>query len=161
LKRDGGGYRSTFTSACPPSLAKGNQPLDNRREMEVMANRGFLSYLRQYLDYGVLSGYCWESDDDALGIGVFLRKDPEAAMRVTISDAISCGDVCDFRTVSRRKRKFHYLLASSAIVSVTWRCGIGHTATVNGRQWAVQLMKLPEHGPLQYAVMDGHLAGSK
>jgi hypothetical protein len=57
LKRDGGGYRSTFTSAYPPPLAKGNQPPDNLREMEVMANRGFLSYLRHYFDYGVLSGY--------------------------------------------------------------------------------------------------------
>jgi hypothetical protein len=69
-----------------------------------------------------------------LSVGVFVRKDPEAAVRGTISGPISCGDVCEVTRVSPRKRKFHYLLASSAIVSVTWRCGIGHTAAVNGRE---------------------------
>jgi capping protein beta len=157
FNRDGDSYRSPFTNAYVPPLAKGNQPPDHLREMEVMANRGFQSYLRQYFDSGVLSVYCWEADDDSFGIGVFVRKDIEAASRGPISGSISCGDVCEVKRVSRRKRKFQYLLASSAVVSISWRCRVGHSVTLTGSVADSHDIEKEAASPLDHLVTVGQM----
>jgi hypothetical protein len=125
--------------------------------MEVVANRGFQSYLRQYFDFGVLSVYCWEADDDAFGVGVFIRKDIDAAARAQISGSISCGDVCEVRRLSRRRRKFQYSLASSAVVSVSWKSRIGQAVTLNGSVADSHELEKEAASPLDHLVTIGQM----
>jgi hypothetical protein len=74
--------------------------------MEVIANRGSQSHPRQYFNSGVLSVHCWEADDDALGVGVLIRKDTDAAVPGPISGSTSCGDVCEVRKLSGQRHTF-------------------------------------------------------
>jgi capping protein beta len=132
--RDSDSYRSPFTNAYLPPLSKGIVPPDDLREMEVMANRGFQSYLRQYFDSGVISVYCWECDNHAFGVGVFIKKDITGSAQGLnqISGSISCSDVCEVQSISRKQKQYRYSLVSSAIVAVTWSCRAGTPVTLGG-----------------------------
>jgi capping protein beta len=132
--RDSDSYRSPFTNAYLPALPKGIVLPDDLREMEVMANRGFQSYLRQYFDSGVISVYCWECDNHAFGVGVFVKKDITGAAQGLnqISGSISCSDVCEVRAVSRQQKLYRYSLVSSAIVARHWSCRSGKPIALGG-----------------------------
>jgi capping protein beta len=132
--RDSDSYRSPFTNAYLPALPKGILLPDDLREMEVMANHGFQSYLRQYFDSGVISVYCWECDNRAFGVGVFIRKDITGAVHGLnqISGSISCSDICEVRPISRKQERYQYSLVSSAIVSIKWKLKTGTPVTLDG-----------------------------
>jgi capping protein beta len=132
--RDSDSYRSPFTNAYLPAFPKGISLPDDLREMEVMANRGFQSYLRQYFDSGVVSVYCWECDNHAFGVGVFVRKDITGTVHGLnqISGSISCSDICEVRQVSRKQKRYQYSLVSSAIVSITWKLRSGDPVVLDG-----------------------------
>ena len=131
--RDADSYRSPFTNTYIPSLPDGALPTERLRKMEEMANRGFQSYLRQYFDYGVLSVYCWEVDDESFGVGVFVRKDIDQGKHGTdvIDGSISCSDVCEVRR-SEVGDTWEYSLVSSALVNITWKCKVGGPLQLNG-----------------------------
>jgi capping protein beta len=132
--RDGDSYRSPFTNAFLPAIPKPQQLPDALREIEVMGNRGFASYLRQYFDSGVLSVYCWECDEDSFGVGVFIKKDitGPAGGPEQLTGTISCADVCEVKLINRKQRIYNYGLVSSAIVSITWKCRLGTPVTLAG-----------------------------
>jgi capping protein beta len=132
--RDGDSYRSPFTNAYLPAIPKPALLPDDLREIEAMANHGFRSYLRQYFDSGVLSVYCWECEEHAFGIGVFIKKDIAGTAEGLnqLSGTISCADICEVRPVSRKHRTYSYSLVSSAIVSVSWKCRLGTPVNLAG-----------------------------
>jgi capping protein beta len=120
--RDADSYRSPFTNEYKPAVKGGNFPPAKLREIEVLANRGFQSYLHQYFDQGVISCYAWEVDDESWGLGVFVSKAVERQV-TGVQGSISCSDVCQVSAVGGNK--FEYTLVSSAIVTVEWLTASG------------------------------------
>ncbi|OHS99344.1 F-actin-capping protein subunit beta [Tritrichomonas foetus] len=121
--RDGDSFRSPKTNKYYPPLKDGLQLPENLREMEIMANKGFSTYLRHYFDRGTCSVYCWEVDDAAFGVGVFILKDnDDVKFGSDINGSISCTDVCEVRLIDEAKQLFQYTLVSSTIVDISWKC---------------------------------------
>jgi capping protein beta len=115
--RDADSYRSPFTNEYKPSVKSGNTPPKHLREIEILANKGFQSYLHQYFDTGVISCYAWEVDDNSWGLGVFIAKTVEPR-ETGLQGSIWCSDVCQVTKI--KGTQFSYNLVSSAIVTVQW-----------------------------------------
>ncbi|KAH0791956.1 F-actin capping protein, beta subunit [Histomonas meleagridis] len=122
--RDCDSYRFPGTNDYFPKLSDGYPLPEDLIQLEVMANRGFQSYLKQYFDYGILSVYCWEIDDNSFGVGVFVRKDVQSSLRNSndISGLISCCDVFEVKRINKKSMQYQYTLVSSALLDVTWGC---------------------------------------
>jgi capping protein beta len=128
--KSGESHRSPFTNEYVPP-AHGHMPSRRLREMELMANKGFQTYLRHYFDYGVISVYCWDLDNgDDFALGVFIRKEVEPIEGAMIKGRISCSDVVE---VKKKKGKVHtYHLTSSVVLSLRFPVKVGDSAVLGG-----------------------------
>lgn len=118
--RDGDSYRSPYTNEYYPPLPDGIKPPQQLRELEIMGNRGFQAYLKQYYNTGVLSVYAWEIDQNSFGVGVFVNKSTDEA---NFSGTISNCDVCQITKTA--ESEYIYSLVSSAIVDLRAKPRIG------------------------------------
>jgi capping protein beta len=152
--RDGDSYRSPFTNTYHPSVSKPMQLPEYLRQMEIMANRGFQSYLRQYFDSGVCSVYCWECDGESFGVGVFIRKDIDQETIGQITGSICCTDVCQVLKVDAG-RNFRYELVSSAMVEVKWPCRVGTAVALDGSVNEETIVEGEANGALDHLITIG------
>jgi capping protein beta len=157
--RDADSYRSPYTNTYEPPIPKPTLPSEFLRQMEVMANRGFQAYLRQYFDYGVCSVYCWECDDNSFGVGVFIRKDIEARGQGpnALDGSISCTDVCQVVATDATRRNFCYSLVSSALVTVRWGCRMGRYVHLSGTVSENSVVENAASGTLDHLVTIGEI----
>jgi capping protein beta len=113
--RDGDSYRSPFSNKYYPPLDDGQEIPAKLRALEELGNKAFGSYLNLYFGFGTLSLYCWEIDDNAFGLGVFVRKDLDDQEK-KFKGSISCSDV--FTITEQDGGKHEYQLVSSILLEL-------------------------------------------
>jgi capping protein beta len=149
--RDADSYRSPLTNEYKPPVKGGAVPPPHLRSLELIATRGFQSYLHHYFDNGVVSCYAWEADDDSWALGVFIAKTVDP--REGVQGQICCSDVCQVTKVGATK--FEYSLVSSAIVTVQW--GNPTTVRLSGNVNDQHVVQGNANEPIDHLITIGNL----
>ena len=131
--RDGDSYRSPHSNKYYPPLEDGFMIPDELREIEIIGQKGFATYLRQYFGGGILSVYAWPGeDDDTFGVGVFVKKNLDDKLRdgTAVKGSINCTDVVE---VSRSNLyTFKYSLVSSVLLELEIDTKMGEPMKLSG-----------------------------
>jgi capping protein beta len=153
--REGESYRSPFTNEYCPANPSGVLPPKHLRQMEVIANKGFQTYLRHYFDYGVISVYCWELDSSNFALGVFVRKEIEPLDGNDIKGRVSCSDIVE---VKKKRATLHsYHLTSSVVVSLKFPMKVGEPGSIGGSISNDKEIECNGETPMEHMVTIGKL----
>lgn len=123
--RDGDSYRSPWSNTYFPKMDDGFLPNDKLREQEVLANKLFDIYRRQYFSGGTSSAYFFETDEkssESFGACFLVHKDvvpdeKSESLKKGWWDSIHVFEV----NPAEKSKEFVYKLTTTVMISMVMK----------------------------------------